>query len=171
MESATLAIGFFRFGLEIFDSARLALTRSASRGDKNSRDEAPPRSCARPRLRLHCDQFFQGFLVRLQNDSGRTITATAKIPGHETQPCAIEPGETYQMTVSSDLVLFDDREVWNYKFENKGGATTLRCAPLSTFSPNVETWRITADGSIHCIADNAAQCQQPNGFPLVPSAK
>jgi hypothetical protein len=120
---------------------------------------------------MGCDQFFQGFLVRLQNDSGRTITATAKIPGHETQPCAIEPGETYQMTVSSDLVLFDDREVWNYKFENKGGATTLRCAPVSTFSPNVETWRITADGSIHCIADNAAQCQQPNGFPLVPSAK
>ena len=74
------------------------------------------------------------------------------------------------MTVASDLVLSDGRMVWNYKFENKGGATTLKCAPISAFSPNVETWKITEDGSIHCIADNPVQCQQPHGFPLAPSA-
>ena len=74
------------------------------------------------------------------------------------------------MTVASDLVLSDGRMVWNYKFENKGGANTLKCVPLNAFSPNVETWKITADGSIHCIADNTVQCQQPNGFPLAPSA-
>jgi hypothetical protein len=117
-----------------------------------------------------CDQFYYGFLVRLQNDSGRTLTATSKIPGQETQSCTIEPGETYQMTVASDLVLSDGRTIRNYKFENKGGAATLKCAPLNAFSPDVETWKITTDGSIYCIADNTAQCQQPNGFPLAPSA-
>ena len=30
-----------------------------------------------------CDQFFHGFLVRLQNDSGRTLTAASNIPGWE----------------------------------------------------------------------------------------
>ena len=56
------------------------------------------------------------------------------------------------MTVATDLVLSDGHTAWNYKFENKGGANTLKCAPPNSFSPNVETWKITCgrQHSLHC---------------------
>jgi len=119
-------------------------------------------------LLVGCDRFYQGFLIRLQNDSGRTLTAATKIPDQITQPCTIAPGETYLMAVGSSLDLSGDGRVWDYAFQNRGGATTLACSPLHAFAPDVETWKILPNGNIECAGDNSAQCQQPKGFPLLP---
>lgn len=125
-----------------------------------------------------CEQFVDGFLVHLHNESGQTLSVATRIPGQNTRICELKPGDTYLMTIGSELELKNGDNRWVYDVdtvEGKGAVLVIKCGPSHASSPNVPTWHIRPNGRIYYVPPEGRTASgnpptQPKGFPIAPTS-